>query len=346
MAFVPNSLNNWCFTLLIRKKTGDKKTDNAASKFFKETMNFYKDTRRSYRETSEAMRRIMGVSSAAGESALSGMLDDTVKYRYVQTSNEHRLYFFGNYYMLDEILADSGELPFSELTEMGLSPGDVVHMTPELENKMKANRLPFPAPIGNYFKILGVYDACVEIQNNENRENLGFANAVDAVYNSLPENIKNALTLRNVISIGSNIAVSGTEQPEGEVTDSSVFKEAPDKRWYISANSLYVDDGSSKTKSLRKCVSFDEVFVMADEILKAVERVGNALTENMNVSQEKLEKEPERSLVFINMNGEPVPLNMLFAFSEDFELVEIPLTSKGAETPMHITKYYNYSDSK
>lgn len=261
---------------------------------------------------------------------------------------------------------------------------DVAMLSPLTEkmeeefNKIKNE--PFPLQIKEYLTELGIYDECLAIKLDEDRENVDFINVVKVAYDILSDKIGDGITIKLIISDGGYIYFTESESsknlgrlPEIEV-DKSFLLNMSDKKWHMNIASISIvpftdyqsiglerneyeaiaydyfgDDVKKLMYGIDEGEPFD-IYVFAkfnkqstSAILEMVEKIHKCFMFNMEmvkymeISPEML---PDKFFPHGMEDGEMNIFYSIFIFSEDFQLVEIPLTPDSDEYNITFTRYY------
>lgn len=238
---------------------------------------------------------------------------------------------------------------------------------------------PFPLYIKKYLTKLGIYDECLTIHLDEENVNIDFSNVIMMAYTVLEEKIGNGITMKFFFSDSGVVGFTESESsaqmgrlPEIEV-DESVFTDEPDKKWYLNLSSILINPitdyekaGMSRdeyeslareylgdyTEHLMQKVDSGKPFeiyafanlnnICGEQILDIANGIRKCFLFNMEMAH-RLEMD------FENIPDEYQPhgvvgdkmevFNSVFAFSSDFQLIEIPLMSQNDLWEMVMTRY-------
>lgn len=369
---------NWCFTEVTKVKTGDKKVDQMANRFFTATMEFCKEIRSSYKSIAKALSSILCTENMSFP-VNDEQIDNFVKNNCFEEKGCKKLSFFLDFESASELFKSEFSI-HKKNTDSDVNVSMVTPVTESMEQKFdEVKSHPFPEKIKNYLTKLGIYDICLEQQSDEEAMDIDFSNVIVEAYFVLEEKLRNAIIIKSLIMedgysgyIESDSAKKTPRLPEIE-TDFSVFSNEPDREWYvnmkcISINAITDYEGAGLTKKeyediaveylgeMGKCISerldsepiiFDAYFEANtqsyEEISEVVEGIGKMIRFNLEIAQRlnmDLEHFPDEYLPFCIINVKKEPINTIMFFSDNLKLVEIPLTPLGVKVPMTLTRYY------
>ena len=89
--------------------------------------------------------------------------------------------------------------------------------------------------------------------------------------------------------------------------------------------------------------SFQFPHTTAEDILECVDKIGEIYTANCEMAEkadEDIEELPVEYCPHIYLDGEMQAIDSIMLLSDDFELIEIPLSPMGTDSPITLTRYY------
>lgn len=212
--------------------------------------------------------------------------------------------------------------------------------------------------IYRYIKALDVFDEAREYF--ENRVDYYFETGVDyynvlnAAANTFSEKFKNdAISVRTVIfKDGYALILPGRDGLREElVIDKSDLNDELSKKWYVNLREISIlpfgahDEENDITVSMpcELVLTFNSFYFPLEEVLKGIDKICKFYEANCEMAEKAgldVEKLPVKYRPHIYLNGKMQEVDNLMLLSDDFKLIEVPLSPIGTDAPIAFTRYY------
>lgn len=204
--------------------------------------------------------------------------------------------------------------------------------------------------IYRYIKALDIFDEAQEEFESE----IDYYDALNAAAGAFSEKFENdSIDVRTVIFVnGLSFIMPGENGSKEEfVVDKDYFKDELNKKWYINLREILIspyksyDAENDVTISMpgEFSASFQFPHTTAEDILECVDKIGEIYTANCEMAEkadEDIEELPVEYCPHIYLDGEMQAIDSIMLLSDDFELIEIPLSPMGTDSPITLTRYY------
>lgn len=204
--------------------------------------------------------------------------------------------------------------------------------------------------IYRYIKALDIFDEAQE----EFESGIDYYDALNAAASVFSEKFNNdTIFVRTVIFQNSYALIFPGDNGSKEefVIDREYFKDELNKKWYINLREILIspykshDTENGVTVGIpgEFFVEFNFPHTSIEDILKGVDKIGKIYAANYEMAEKAgkdIEELPIQYRPHIYIDGKMQEVDTIMLLSDDFELIEIPISPMGSDVPIALTRYY------
>ncbi len=333
--------NIWSFTEIVLERTGDRETDRKLDNYRRTTMDFFYNIHSMIKTVVHSRLDSSAGNKCEYKDDNDKLLSAIIKYNLKDLGDKK---IISCYMIYDTAYFMDVESAASEIND------------PVIPDSYKRNIF-FSAKTDSYFRKLGIFDEAVKRFGKMKKE-LSFAVAAEKAFEILFSADTPACGSARVLMsrYGESYFTAFPEKKSGEkiYEEKLITKEQllvnPEKKWYASIERLwikpYLTRETINMNGIKEVTEKEIVLgvggLTVTDISEFLDNTGRVLNDNINEIQSydiMVQKLPTENLPHLYLNDQYSVIDKIFIFSEDFELIEVPLKPIGSKVMMKLTKY-------